>query len=67
MTRFPSATPSTFFPSPSTSAGFIPKNGLVAEPGLRLVAPGKGLISIPPVSVCHQVSTMGQLLDPIIS
>jgi hypothetical protein len=35
---------------------------LVAEPGFRAVAPGRGEISMPPVSVCHQVSTIGQRL-----
>jgi len=38
------------------------KNGRVAEPGLSLVAPGNGVIRMPPVSVCHQVSTIGQRL-----
>src|SRR5660398_299732 len=30
-------------------------------------APGSGVMSIPPVSVCHQVSTMGHLPWPITS
>jgi hypothetical protein len=47
-------------PSASTSAGCTPKNGRVAEPGLSGVAPGSGVIRMPPVSVCHQVSTIGQ-------
>ena len=38
----------------------MPKNGRVADPGLSLVAPGSGVIRMPPVSVCHQVSTIGQ-------
>ena len=42
----------------------MPKKGLVADPGLVGVAPGKGVISIPPVSVCHQVSTIGHLPLP---
>ena len=33
--------------------------GWQAEPGLVVVTPGSGLIMWPPVSVCHQVSTMG--------
>src|SRR5258706_6391911 len=45
----------------------MPKNGRVAEPGLVGVAPGKGVMRMPPVSVCHQVSTMGQRLAPITS
>ena len=28
-------------------------------------APGSGVIMIPPVSVCHQVSTIGQRFPPI--
>ena len=29
------------------------------EPGLQVLAPGSGLIMCAPVSVCHQVSTIG--------
>jgi hypothetical protein len=36
----------------------------VAEPGFRSVAPGSGEIMMPPVSVCHQVSTIGQRPSP---
>ena len=39
--------------------------GWVADPGLVVVTPGSGEIMWPPVSVCHQVSTMGQLLPPM--
>ena len=45
----------------------MPKKGRVAEPGLAATAPGMGAIMIAPVSVCHQVSTMGQRLWPIFS
>ena len=45
-------------------AGRTPKNGFVAEPGFRRVAPGSGEIRMPPVSVCHQVSTIGQRWSP---
>eukprot|EP00983_Pelagomonas_calceolata_P133113 1161933-Pelagomonas_calceolata.AAC.4 len=38
-----------------------PKKGRVADPGLTGQALGKGMIMWPPVSVCHQVSTMGHL------
>ena len=55
------------FPSSSTSAGLTPKKGSVAEPGLVGVAPGKGEIMTPPVSVCHQVSTMGHFDFPTTS
>ena len=64
MTRLPSVAPSSSLPSLSTSAGWTPKNGRVAEPGLRSVAPGRGVIRMPPVSVCHQVSTIGQRPSP---
>ena len=37
----------------------------MAEPGLVAVMPGSGVIMIPPVSVCHQVSTIGQRSPPI--
>jgi hypothetical protein len=43
----------------------MPKNGSVPEPGLVGVAPGSGEIMIAPVSVCHQVSTIGQRSPPI--
>ena len=64
MTRLPEAAPSRTLPFSSTSAGLMPKNGRVAEPGLSLVAPGSGVIRMPPVSVCHQVSTIGQRPSP---
>ena len=64
MTRLPSVAPSRNLPSASTMAGWTPKNGRVAEPGLRAVAPGSGVIRLPPVSVCHQVSTIGQRSSP---
>ena len=43
----------------------IPGNGRVAEPGFVGMAPGSGVIRIIPVSVCHQVSTMGHLSLPM--
>ena len=39
--------------------------GRVAEPGLSCVTPGTGEIMMAPVSVCHQVSTIGQRPRPI--
>lgn len=42
----------------------MPGSGSVHEPGLVGVAPGSGVIMWPPVSVCHQVSTMGQRSRP---
>ena len=60
MHRLPAAAPAITLPSASTISGCTPKNGRVAEPGLSLVAPGSGVMRMPPVSVCHQVSTTGQ-------
>jgi hypothetical protein len=62
--RLPLPAPWISLPSPSTSTGITPKNGLVAEPGFSAMAPGSGVIRMPPVSVCHQVSTIGQRCSP---
>jgi hypothetical protein len=62
--RLPLPAPSIARPSSSTSPGRMPKNGHAADPGFSGVAPGSGLIRIPPVSVCHQVSTTGQRPSP---
>src|ERR1043165_3457375 len=53
------------FPFSSKISVATPGSGLVAEPGLVGVAPGMGEIMVQPVSVCHQVSTMGQRSFPI--
>src|SRR3954468_2536021 len=57
----------TALPLSSTTSAPIPGSGNVADPGFNVVAPGNGLIMIPPVSVCHQVSTTGQVPPPIFS
>src|SRR5918998_664824 len=49
------------------TAASTPGKGFVAEPGFVGVAPGSGEIMMPPVSVCHHVSTMGQRPPPITS
>ena len=49
----------------STISGTTPKNGRVADPGLVAIAPGIGVIMMEPVSVCHQVSTIGQRVSPM--
>jgi len=37
----------------------MPKKGLIANVGLKLLSSdGRGLIEIPPVSVCHHVSAI---------
>src|SRR5690554_5686716 len=43
----------------------MPGSGVCAEPGLVEVTPGSGEMRIAPVSVCHQVSTMGQRSPPM--
>src|SRR5882724_5498705 len=67
MTRYPPPPAGTGLPSSVTISGTTPGNGRVAEPGLVAIAPGNGEIMMCPVSVCHQVSTIGQRLWPITS
>ena len=64
MAKLPEAAPSKILPSSSNNTGSTPKNGKVADPGLAAVAPGNGTIMMPPVSVCHQVSTIGHRSCP---
>ena len=45
----------------------MPGSAAIAEPGLAAVTPGSGEIIAAPVSVCHQVSTMGVRLAPSAS
>src|ERR1700736_3032135 len=65
--NFPPTFAPTSFPFGSTTAGSTPKNGSVALPGFVGIAPGNGVIMIAPVSVCHQVSTIGQRPPPTLS
>src|SRR5436189_5878412 len=66
--RFPlTLFPSISFPLSSTNNGSTPGIGNVAYDGLAGVTPARLEIRIPPVSVCHQVSTMGQRFLPICS
>src|SRR6266850_1215936 len=67
ITRYPPSFAPTGFPSRVITSTSTPGKGLVAEPGFVGVAPGKGVIMIAPVSVCHQVSTIGQRPLPMIS
>ena len=46
-------------------SAWIPGKGFVAEPGLSGVMPGSGVMRMAPVSVCHQVSTIGQRSPPM--
>ena len=51
--------------SSSTTLALTPGSGRPAEPGFVSSTPGSVVIMIPPVSVCHQVSTIGQRSPPI--
>ena len=51
----------------SSTIGSTPKKGSVADPGFASMAPGSEVIMAPPVSVCHQVSTIGQRPLPMTS
>src|SRR6185436_14818127 len=66
-TRYPPSLAPTGLPSLVITSASIPGNGLVPDPGFVGVAPGKGEIMMPPVSVCHHVSTIGQRSAPIFS
>jgi hypothetical protein len=67
MQRYPSPSPLTSWPFSSSSTGTTPKKGKVALPGFWVQALGRGVIMWPPVSVCHQVSTIGQRPSPTMS
>ena len=56
------------FPCSSTTVISVPGIGLVAEPGFSGIvsSPGSGESIIPPVSVCHHVSTIGHFDFPIV-
>ena len=51
-------------PLSSIKAVWIPGKGKVANVGFCGVTPARFEIKIPPVSVCHQVSTIGNLFFP---
>src|SRR3982750_1073630 len=44
----------------------MPGSGWVADPGFVVVTPGSGEIMMPPVSVCHHVSTTGVSSRPML-
>ena len=48
-----------------TTCASMPGSGLPAEPGLVGCTPGSVVIMMWPVSVCHQVSTIGQRSPPM--
>src|SRR5580693_1497532 len=58
--------PRAISPPPSSNrAADTPGSARVTEPGLVSVRPGSGEIMMQPVSVCHQVSTIGQRSAPM--
>src|SRR5919112_6886826 len=65
ITSSPSSSPPAGWPSSVSTSASIPRNGLVPEPGLSGVV-GLGVIIKPPVSVCHQVSMIGQRPPPTV-
>src|SRR5882757_4440943 len=65
-TRKPPAFAGTGLPCLSTTSAAMPGSGRVALPGFVGIAPGSGEIMIAPVSVCHQVSTIGHRPLPIV-
>src|SRR5688572_13738586 len=64
-TRNPPSLAPTDLPLRSTTSAMIPGRDLVADPGFVGTAPGIGAIIMVPVSVCHQVSTIGQRSPPM--
>src|SRR5271163_2785517 len=67
MVKYPVSPGPTCSPFMLTTLAITPGSGRVAEPGFVGVAPGSGEIRMEPVSVCHQVSTMGQRFFPMAS
>src|SRR5256885_9657039 len=67
ITRMPLSPQGSSLPASSTTAAAMPGKASVQEPGTRSVAPGSGVIMCPPVSVCQNVSTMGQRPPPTCS
>src|SRR5215207_11690018 len=63
-TRYPSFPSGTGWPCSSTISASCPKKGRVPEPGLSGTV-GVGVIMNMPVSVCHQVSMIGQRSLPM--
>src|ERR1700732_4260745 len=62
--------PRAILPSASSNRaadtrGSTPDDSGVSEPGIAAVKPGSGEIMMQPVSVCHQVSTIGRRSAPM--
>ncbi len=64
ITSMPPAPLGRSLPVSSTMAAWMPGSGKVHEPGTSGVAPGSGVMTWPPFSVCQNVSTMGQRSPP---
>ena len=65
ITRYPPSPLPTELPSSSMTSAEMPGKGVMAAPGLVAVMPGSGEMRMPPVSVCHHVSTIGQRSPPM--
>ena len=64
--RWPALMATAAAPVSSTTSALTPGYGNEADPGFRVLIPGRGVMRIMPVSVCHHVSTTGQRLPPIV-
>ena len=67
ITSSPPLPAPTGVPSSLTTSIEMPGIGTWALPGFVVVMPGSGLTMIAPVSVCHQVSTIGAEPPPMTS
>ena len=67
IAKYPPSPFETSFPFSSTTTASMPGIGPHADPGFVLVMPGRGVIIIEPVSVCHHVSTIAQDSFPMFS
>src|SRR6266487_1349215 len=68
ITKYPFLSGVTGFPFSSTTTASIPGKEKVPEPGFigTISMPVHAPIMMPPVSVCHHVSTIGQFSFPIV-
>ena len=55
----------TSVPASSRIVAEIPGSGVPANPGFMVDTPGRPEIMMAPVSVCHQVSTIGHRSPPM--
>src|SRR5512136_1302635 len=64
-TKYPPSPTLTGFPVSSKISCVVPGKLLPATVGIKGPMPGKALIKVAPVSVCHHVSTTGHLSPPM--